>query len=277
MKKYAIFVFLFAIACTGEQTPTAEPEPVEKETDSVDTTFQKILDASGVHGSILIWRDGTYYSNDFDWAVTGQLPASTFKIPNSMIALELGIMTDDSTLILWDGQPKYLKSWERDLYFREAFHYSCVPCYQEIAREIGVERMKDYMDRLLYGSMKFDSTNLDMFWLEGDSRINQYQQISFLKTFNEQRLPISARTYNIMQRMMVIEENEEYILRGKTGWSVQNNKDNCWFVGFVRTDKEFSYFATNIEPGEDTVMDSLFSIRKAVTFDALKSLGVLKK
>ena len=72
---------------------------------------------------------------------TGHLPASTFKIPNSIIALETGLIEDDSTLIKWDGDERRLPAWEQDLVFRDAFHYSCVPCYQEIARKIGEKRM----------------------------------------------------------------------------------------------------------------------------------------
>lgn len=251
------------------QEPTMDSSEVTVE------EFQTILDAVEVNGSILIWDEKKYYSNDFDWAKKGKLPASTFKIPNSIIALELGIIENDSTIIKWDGKKRFQKSWEQDLSFKDAFHFSCVPCYQEIARTIGVKRMKNYLYNMNYGNMDFDSTNVDMFWLEGNSKINQFQQIGFLRTFNEQRLPISTRTLAIMRRMMIIEANEHYTLRGKTGWSVTDDKDNCWFVGFVETNRGFYYFATNIEPTEQTDLDSLSSIRKNITIEALRKLGAL--
>lgn len=251
------------------QEPTMDSSEVTVE------EFQTILDAVEVSGSILIWYEKKYYSNDFDWAKKGKLPASTFKIPNSIIALELGIIENDSTIIKWDGKKRFQKSWEQDLSFKDAFHFSCVPCYQEIARTIGVKRMKNYLYNMNYGNMDFDSTNVDMFWLEGNSKINQFQQIGFLRTFNEQRLPISTRTLAIMRRMMIIEANEHYTLRGKTGWSVTDDKDNCWFVGFVETNRGFYYFATNIEPTEQTDLDSLSSIRKNITIEALRKLGAL--
>ncbi len=251
------------------QEPTMDSSEVTVE------EFQTILDAAEVSGSILIWDEKKYYSNDFDWAKKGKLPASTFKIPNSIIALELGIIENDSTIIKWDGKKRFQKSWEQDLSFKDAFHFSCVPCYQEIARTIGVKRMKNYLYNMNYGNMDFDSTNVDMFWLEGNSKINQFQQIGFLRTFNEQRLPISTRTLAIMRRMMIIEANEHYTLRGKTGWSVTDDKDNCWFVGFVETNRGFYYFATNIEPTEQTDLDSLSSIRKNITIEALRKLGAL--
>jgi len=268
-------LFLAATSCETVNNTVVKINSLKENHNIVNKSFQDILDSANVKGAIVILRDNNYHSNDFVWAQTGHLPASTFKIPNSIVALEESIMYDDSVLIEWDGVPRYQKRWEQNLLFREAFHYSCVPCYQDIARLIGVKKMRDYMNDLKYGSMDFDSTNLDMFWLRGKSKINQHQQIDFLKRFNEQQLPISKRTYSIMQRMMIVEDNKEYVLRGKTGWSVQDNVDNCWFVGYVITDKEVCYFATNIEPNVKTNIESIASIRKEVTFKALKSIGVL--
>ena len=273
--KYLVPLLLIVFtSCSESSEQEIETEVVDDGSlEIIKSEFQTFLDSADVNGSILIWDEKKYYSNDFIWAKEGRLPASTFKIPNSIIALELGIIENDSMIIEWDGKPRFQKRWEKDLTFKEAFHLSCLPCYQEIARSIGVKRMKNYLYNLNYGNMAFDSTNLDMFWLEGQSEISQYQQIAFLRTFNEQRLPISNRTHTIMRRMMIIDETEQYILRGKTGWSIVNDQNNCWYVGFMETKHGFYYFATNIEPNEQTDLNSLPSIRKSVTEEALKVLG----
>jgi beta-lactamase class D len=160
----------------------------------------------------------TYYSNDFTWSKSGKLPASTYKIPHSMIALESGVIENDSTFLKWNGEERSLTIWEQDLLFREAFHFSCVPCYQVIARKIGVATMTEYLTKLDYGDIKVDSTNIDQFWLQGESRISPFEQIDFLKRFYLSELPISDRTESIMKRMMVMEETDSYTLSGKTGW-----------------------------------------------------------
>lgn len=277
MKKHILFLSLILLSCGESKVPEAEAVKEDESNEHTVDEFQAILDSAGVKGSILVLEDGvTYYSNDFEWARQGRLPASTFKIPNSMIALELGIIEDDSTVIEWDGKPRFQKRWEQDMSFRDAFHTSCVPCFQEIARKIGVKHMKNYLYDLNYGKMVVDSANIDMFWLEGDSRISQFGQVSFLRTFNEVRLPISRRTFTIMHRMMVIEENEKYTIRGKTGWSQQNGIDNCWYVGYVETNHGYYYFATNIEAGQETVIDSLPAIRRSVTDRALELMGVFE-
>ena len=147
-------------SCTKKKTDS-ENHFAEIERDIVVTEFQAFIDSADVTGSILLYdlNNDTYYSNDFNWTRKGYLPASTFKIPNSMIALETGVVENDSTLFEWIGYERRLKFWEQDLTFKKAFHYSCVPCYQEVARKIGATRMNAWLNKLDYGQMHVDTTN----------------------------------------------------------------------------------------------------------------------
>jgi beta-lactamase class D len=264
------------LSCRGQPNngEHSNKQPIKE---VVQPEFQFILDSAGVEGSILIYdlQKNVYYSNDFNWATVGRLPASTFKIANSIIALETEIIQNDSTLIKWDGEDRALPIWEQDLIFRDAFHYSCVPCYQEIAREIGVQRMTDYVNKLNYGVIVLDSTSIDNFWLEGESQINQIQQINFLRRFYQSDLPISKRTENIMKKLMVMETNDDYILSGKTGWSIRNGNNNGWFVGYIQTSNNVHFFATNINPNKEFNMDLFPSIRKSITFQALRQMQII--
>jgi len=139
----------------------------------VVAALQTLMDSSDLRGAILLYdlEADTYYSNDFGESKKGQLPASTFKITNSIIALETAVVENDSSLFRWNGEDRMLEVWEQDLTLRKAFHYSCVPCYQEIARKIGATRMNRYLDTLNYGTVEVDSTNIDRFWLQGEYRI----------------------------------------------------------------------------------------------------------
>ncbi len=274
---YALALLFIFISCSEIQIESEPKTITSADTHIVITEFQTILDTTYLTGSILVYdvEEETYYSNDFEWAKVGQLPASTFKIPNSIIALETGIVKSDSTLFKWDGEKRANKIWEQDLLFKEAFHYSCVPCYQEIAREIGYERMNTYSELYNYGTIKVDSITIDKFWLEGDSKVSQFQQIKFLKRFYTSRLSISESTEDIMKRMMIIEENAKYTLSGKTGWSFYNQKDNGWFVGYIETKEKVYFFATNIEPTEKFNLNRFPRIRKAVTYEALKQMNII--
>ncbi len=244
----------------------------------VNPIFQQLLDSAQVTGAILIYdaQKDIYYSNDFEWAKKGQLPASTFKVPHAMIALECGVVENDTSLLKWDGKKRAFKVWEQDLTLHDAFHFSCVPCYQEVARKIGAERMNKYLKQFDYGNMVVDTSNMDDFWLEGDSRINQFQQIDFLNRFYNSKLPISSRTLSIMKRLMVVKKSNQYQLSGKTGWSIRNDTDNGWYIGFVEKGEQLYYFATNIEPKEDFEMKYFAEIRKKITHDALRKMKIME-
>lgn len=276
---FFLVILIVLSSCWGNKNTQSGEKPIQIEGKHIKTPeFQSIIDSAGVEGSILIYnfQKDLYYSNDFEWANTGNLPASTFKIANSIIALETGVVEDDSTLFKWDGKKRSIKNWEQDLIFRDAFHFSCVPCYQDVARRIGEKRMNEYLGKLGYGNMKVDSSNIDVFWLEGDSRINQFQQIDFLKRFHTSGLPVSKRTEVIMKRMMVIEGDDNYVLSGKTGWSITNGKDNGWFVGYVEVENKLYFFATNVEPKEGFDMKMFPIIRKEVTYKGLKQIEIIK-
>jgi beta-lactamase class D len=272
MKRIAIFWILLVSLTMTSQTKNSQDKEI------LVSEFNKILDSLKVKGAVLIYdiENKTYYSNNFSWAKTGIIPASTFKIPNSIIALETGVIKNDSVIFKWNGEKRWNKKWEQDLTFKEAFQVSCVPCYQEVARKIGVKRMKDYLQKLNYRKMVFDSSTIDNFWLDGASKITQIQQIDFLKRFYFSELPISKRTESIVKNIILIEKTNAYTLSGKTGLSVKNDLYNGWFVGYFETKNKVYFFATNLEPIEkEAVNDDFYSARINATKQAFKNLNFL--
>lgn len=272
----SILLASFVVSCSQDNTNervNAKPQPKE----IVVQAFQDIIDESALNGAILLYNPKTneWFSNDFNWTTVPRLPASTFKIPNSIIALETGVVEDANTMFPWDGKPRRLKSWEQDLNFKEAFHYSCVPCYQEVARKVGADRMKSYVKQFDYGKMDVSEENLDVFWLEGNSRISPKEQIQFLERFYNGELPISERTEEMMKSLMLITESNSYTLSGKTGWAIRHGKNNAWFVGYVETNGQPYYFATNISPIAAFDMNKFTLIRNEVTMKALQEQGII--
>ncbi|MBF7090976.1 class D beta-lactamase [Flavobacterium sp. ALJ2] len=277
MKTPALIGFLFIlinlnVSCQSKKKETKKE--IGKDKEIIVAEFDEILDSLKVKGSILVYDSSknTFYSNDFAWAKKGNIPASTFKIPNTIIALETGVVKSDSTVFKWDGEKRWMKAWEQDLTLKQAFRVSCVPCYQKIARKVGVKRMKEYLKKLDYNTMVFDTLTIDNFWLEGKSRISQFQQIDFLKRLYLSELPISKRTESLMKDIMEVEKTNDYILRGKTGLSNSNGIKNGWFVGYLENKDGVYFFATNIEPTKETNQDDFIAIRLNATKAALKNI-----
>jgi beta-lactamase class D len=278
--KYHFFLIglTILVACNGSNEkksgPAIQPSPKEVP----DPEFQQIIDAAGVSGSVLIYdpQKDIYYSNNFERCKTGFLPASTFKIVNSIIALETGVVAGDTTLLKWDGQTRQRPEWNKNMTLNEAYHVSCVPCYQEIARKIGAKRMRSWLDTLHFGHMVFDTASIDLFWLEGESKISQFEQIDFLKRLYYTKLPVSERTFTSMKKMMVLDDNQQYKLSGKTGWAIRNENNYGWFVGYVEKGNAVYFVATNIEPKEAFNMDMFPKIRSEITLAALSKLGFIQ-
>lgn len=273
---YASVVLLaLVIGCTQEK------ESLTEESSSnirLEAKLQAVLDTALVDGAILIYdaQKEEYFASNLQHIEEGTLPASTYKIPNSIIALETGVVESDSTLFEWDGEDRALDIWERDMVFRDAFRLSCVPCYQQIARAVGSERMNAYLRKLNYPGMQVDSTNIDLFWLQGASKISPLQQIDFLNRFYNQQLPIKESTYSLMRSIMVLEENENYSLSGKTGWAIREGNNIGWFVGFLEKQDEVYFIATRVRPGEAFNMDMFARIRQEVSMEAFRAMGIIE-
>lgn len=236
-----------------------------------------VLDSNKVSGSILVYDAAAdrYSGVNLNRVDSGFIPASTFKIPNSIIGMETGIVADRNSLFRWDGRKRRRPEWERDLTLAAAYNVSCVPCYQDVARKVGPERMRAYLRKLGYGHMAFADSMVDRFWLQGDSRISQREQIDFLRRLYNRRLPISNHTYEEMRAMMLLQKDSAYALSGKTGWSTQDGHEIGWFVGFVEIGGRVYYVATNIVPRADCDMDEFPAARLRVSTSALRLLHII--
>jgi beta-lactamase class D len=198
-------------------------------------------------------------------------PCSTFKIPNSLIALETGVATDENFLLKWDGTKQWMESWNKDHTLRTAIANSVVWYYRELARRIGEKKMKEYIQKINYGNMDI-SGGLDKFWLTSSIEISANEQVEFLYKLYKNELPFSERTVNIVKDIMTLEKTDKFVLRGKTGSS--GDKDNYshgWFVGYVTHGENAFIFATNIiAPQKANGIKA-----KEITYEILKSLKLM--
>lgn len=180
------------------------------------------------------------------WDV-GTLPASTYKIPNSLIGLETGVIPGIDFVIPWDGVSRSIGAWNQDHSLKSAFAASSVPYYQELARRVGFAAMQQWNQRLGFGSMDVQAGNLDEFWLRGRSRISPREQVQFLARLLKRELPLSLRSQDLVEQIMLREASPRYRYLGKTGWVQGSARDIGWFVGAVRRGDKSWVFATRLE------------------------------
>lgn len=211
-------------------------------------------------------------------------PCSTFKIPNSLIGLESGVIPDTGFIIKYDSNilPKDsfrlanvpFKYWYQDLSLNRAFKYSCVWYYQELARRVSQERMKKLVNALDYGN-KDISSGLDTYWLCGSMQISINEQIEFLKKLYLHKLnEFSNRSIDAVKSIMLYETTPDYKLYGKTGGGdCLDNKFIGWYVGFVETDSGPKIFAMNVLV--NNFDDLKFNYRIELTKKILKELKII--
>lgn len=170
------------------------------------------------------------------------VPASTFKIANSLIALETGVVADENEVIPYGGKPQIIKAWEKDMPMREAITASNVPVYQELARRVGLERYRVWLARLNYGNRQ-TGTAVERFWLDGPLEISAIEQARFVTLLAERKLDASARSQSIVREILRIEDRDGAVLYGKTGWDGQIG----WWTGWVEREGRVSAFSLNID------------------------------
>lgn len=183
---------------------------------------------------------------DRDRAETPYVPASTFKIPNSLIALETGALRDQHEIIPWGGEPQRRKEWEKDMALGEAIRVSNLPAFQEIARRIGPARMQAGVDKLGYGNRRIGDV-VDRFWIDGPLEISAVEQAEFVAKLALRRLPISARSQEIVRDALRLEQQGDAVLYGKTGWHNGQKPWIGWLVGWVERAGKVQSFALNID------------------------------
>jgi beta-lactamase class D len=184
----------------------------------------------------------------------GKLPASTFKIPNSIIALETGVVEDpDKDVFKWDGVTRSIEAWNKDHTLRSAIAASAVPVYQEIARRIGPERMQKYVDLLEYGNRDIGG-GIDQFWLTGNLRIDPIQQVDFVDRLRRGVLPVSKRSQELVRDILPVIKVGDATIRAKSGLlGAEVGKPSLgWLVGWAEKGGQQTVFAMNMdckEPG----------------------------
>lgn len=267
MKKLFPFILLFYISgftsCSVNKA-------------KIDNGLKKYFDSSHVDGcfTILDNSDGdiTVYNMKLD--TQRVLPASTFKIVNSLIGIETGKITDEKMVIKWDSIKRWNEDWNKDLDMEQAFKVSAVPYYQEVARRVGRDTMQQWIDTLQYGNKNI-SGRIDSFWLNNTLKISPDEQLGLVKRLYFDKLPFQKRTQQIVRNVMLQEDNTLYKLSYKTGWGFDEEENSIgWMVGWIEENRHVYFFVTLIKSPDRNI--EMKTVRMNITKGILKEMGFFK-
>ena len=264
MKRFYLSIFLTITILqvnSGQTTKTVD--------------FKKHFDEAGVNGCFVLYdlKDSIYVKYNTQRCDSLYTPASTFKIPNSVIALEEKIVKSDTQTIKWDGKIWDRKEMNQDQDLRTAFKYSVIWVYFEFARKLGLEKYKEYLTSFDYGNKDLSGPE-DKFWLSGGLRISANQQVEFLKNFYTYRLNVFKSSIDVVKRLMVLEAPRDYKFSGKTGGGyLPDQKVIMWLVGYVEKAGNVYFYALNFTCDKYTAETG--KLRFSITKNILKELKVL--
>jgi beta-lactamase class D len=250
------FIFLFAVPAGAE-----------------DPALAKLFAQQGIDGTIVIssfHSEQTFIHND-PRAHHRFTPASTFKIPNTLIALEERVIAGKDDVLQWDGHTYEFPDWNRDQTLESAFKVSCVWCFQELARRVGAEQYRKYLRQFTYGEVR-ESFEVTTFWLDGSLEISALEQVDFLKKVYQRALPFSPSSYDTLRQIMLVEHTPAFTLCAKTGWAARGKPQVGWYVGYVETSKDVWFFATNLEVRDEKDLP----LRQKLTREALHTKGIIE-
>jgi beta-lactamase class D len=241
---------------------------------TVENGYQKYFDENKVTGTFGLFDNGTGQFTIYNlsrFKDSSYLPASTFKIVNSLIGIETGRVSNEKMVIKWDGLVRIMPGgdtahgWNKDLTMEEAFAASALPYYQEVARRIGKDTMQIWIDSLQYGNKQL-GTAIDSFWINNSLKISPDEQLGLVKRLYFGQLPFQKRTQDIVKKMMIRENNANYQLAYKTGLGFKENGNLIgWIVGWIEENKHPYFFVLNAEgPADAKMMDARMNILKGI-------------
>ena len=249
-----------------------------------DLALGFLMQEKNYEGVILLYdyKEDELTTSHFNKANDRVLPASTFKIFNTLLFLDLGIVEDTLFTLQWDGtnhkhKGRTIASWNKDTNLAEAFRNSTVWYYKELSKPIDLKTYKKFMKKAKYGKVFGNKKKELDFWNIGSKiGVSAKEQIRLLVRIHEYHGLYQKEHIDIVKELMIEEKTDDYILRSKTGWTVTPDKrfdvgkDLGWYIGYVETDDNAYFFAVRIEKPRNKPDRSFSKDRKILARKALK-------
>jgi beta-lactamase class D len=279
--------YVLLIACgSAEKQDPPKRAPVETakpiDAPAAPPTLTPELRAKWEHGCFMLKLSTGVIENDHARCATPRIPYSTFKVPNALIALDLGILDGADAPMTWDkravpDEPWFMDSWRKDHTLRSAIKVSAVPHFKTLARTIGEQRMAAGLAKLDYGNRKIGG-GIDKFWLSGELRISAEQQLAFVDKLAHGKLAVADTAQAAVRDITTLETKDKRVLHGKTGSGPATDLDKhgtgklVWQVGWIENGSEIVPYAAWLEVDTRSI-DEARSERDELLKATLAALG----
>lgn len=179
---------------------------------------------------------------------TRATPASTFKIPHALAALDAGVIGGADERFAYDGAAHETARWRHDHDLRTAMRDSVVWYFQRLAERLGATREQHYVEAFDYGNRDARGP-LTSFWLGNSLQISPDEQLAFLQRFFGGKLPVKDSAVRTVREILVQPSGHIVSALGaqplgdawpvgttvyaKTGRGADGNRRVAWLVGRI--------------------------------------------
>ena len=221
---------------------------------------------SEYEGSFVLYdlKGDTWSIYDMEHATLQTAPNSTYKIYDALFGLEEGIITPEASFMAWNGTDYPFEAWNADQDLYSAMESSVNWYFQEIDRQIGASALRNYVKKIGYGNENINS-DLSSYWMQGALKISPVEQVELLKDLYNNDFGFTPENVNTVKDSICLFSSDDRSFYGKTGTGRIDGQDvNGWFVGFVCTNENTYFFATNIQSNANATGNSATEITKSI-------------
>lgn len=198
-------------------------------------------------------------------------PASTFKVPHALIALEAGVLSGPAHPYAWDGQERSVAAWNQDHTLASAIEHSVVWYFQRVAPLVGRSRFEESLRRFRFGDANIGA-DLTRFWLDDSLTVSPMEQARFWRRLHAGELPARAEARDAVLEMTTLARSDGSVLRGKTGWH-PSAPVGGWFVGSLESETGLVTFAVRLTAPPGYEVERFLTARRLVAEELLGELG----
>lgn len=239
----------------------------------INDGLKKYFDSAHVEGSFSMMNNQSGEISLYNMKLDTQrvLPGSTFDILNTLIAIQTGKVVDEKTTMPGNGK---LDEGNKEITLKEAFEHSATPYFQEMARRIGQDTMKFWVDSLQYGNKNISGA-VDSFWLTNRLMISPDEQLGLMFRLYFDKLPFQKYAQEIVRNLMLKEDNTLFKLSYKAAWNVDESGQSIgWVVGYIEENRHVYFFVTLLKSADRE--KDLKEIGLKITKNILAGMGFFK-